>query len=136
MGQSIDLRAPLGYTKIKVDLRQTPADLERVPNLDYVYICYKTDKHLAQAERDLLIFRRLFDLEQSKIAKDTPEHKGLEESRKFLEITYNLDLLLELSRTMKESLLGPLGDYYLDNSKDVLYDICEVVWSQYILPVL
>jgi len=63
MGQSIDLRPPLGFNKIKVDLRQTPLELERVPNLDYVYICYKTDKHLAQAERDLLVFRRLFDLE-------------------------------------------------------------------------
>jgi len=53
-----------------------------------------------------------------------------------LDITYNLDLLLELSRTMKESLLGPLGDYYLENSKDVLYDICEKMWNVYILPVL
>lgn len=44
MGQDRFLQPPLGYTKIPVDLRQTPADLERVPNLDYVYICYKTDK--------------------------------------------------------------------------------------------
>jgi hypothetical protein len=44
MGQDPHLRAPLGYTKIEIDLRQTPKDLERVPNLDYVYLCYKTDK--------------------------------------------------------------------------------------------
>jgi hypothetical protein len=45
-----------------MDLRQTPKDLERVPNLDYVYVCYKTDKQLALAERDLLIMRRLVEL--------------------------------------------------------------------------
>ena len=44
MGQDRNLRPPLGYTKIPVDLRQTPSDLERVPNLDYVFLCYKTDK--------------------------------------------------------------------------------------------
>ena len=43
-GQDAHLKAPLGYHKINVDLRQTPRDLERVPNLDYVFLCYKTDK--------------------------------------------------------------------------------------------
>lgn len=65
MGQDPHLRAPLGYQKIPLDLRQTPKDLERVPNLDYVYICYKTDKPLVIAERDLLILRRLAELEKS-----------------------------------------------------------------------
>jgi hypothetical protein len=50
-------------------LRQTPKDLERVPNLDYVFLCYKTDKMLALTERDLLVFRRLADLEKSWIEK-------------------------------------------------------------------
>ena len=36
-GQDRHLRPPLGYIKIPVDLRQTPEDLERVPNLDYVF---------------------------------------------------------------------------------------------------
>lgn len=63
-GQDPHLRAPLGYTKIPVDLRQTPRELERVPNLDYVFVCYKTDKQLALAERDLLILRRLAALEE------------------------------------------------------------------------
>jgi hypothetical protein len=62
MGQDPHLRAPLGYTRIDMDLRQTPKDLERVPNLDYVYVCYKTDKQLALSERDLLIMRRLVEL--------------------------------------------------------------------------
>lgn len=61
-GQDPHLRAPLGFTRIDVDLRQTPKDLERVPNLDYVFVCYKTDRQLALAERDLLILRRLAEL--------------------------------------------------------------------------
>lgn len=60
-------------------MRQTPADLERVPNLDYVYICYKTDKQLALVERDLLIVRRLAELEQSYHKKSAPEFKALPE---------------------------------------------------------
>ncbi len=69
MGQDAHLRAPLGYHKIPVDLRQTPKDLERVPNLDYVFLCYKTDKALALTERDLLLFRRLAELEKSYLEK-------------------------------------------------------------------
>mmetsp|Transcript_9422 Transcript_9422/g.8926 ORF Transcript_9422/g.8926 Transcript_9422/m.8926 type:complete len:159 (-) Transcript_9422:3342-3818(-) len=71
MGQDAHLRAPIGYQRIEVDLRQTPKDLERVPNLDYVFICYKTDKMLATTERDLLIFRKLADIEKSYLEKGT-----------------------------------------------------------------
>ena len=63
------MQPPLGYTKIPFDLRQTPPELERVPNLDYVYVCYKTDKQLSLIERDLLIFRRLAELERSYFTK-------------------------------------------------------------------
>lgn len=136
MGQDRHLRAPLGYTKVPVDLRQTPADLERVPNLDYVFVCYKTDKQLTLVERDMLIFRRLAELERSLVAKNTPEYKALSEHDKFLETRYGLDLLSEFSRTLKEALLGPLGDYYLENRRDILNDICCRVYATYLLPVL
>lgn len=75
MGQDRNLRPPFGYTRIDVDLRQTPADLERVPNLDYVFVCYKTDKALALAERDLLIFRRLAELLKSFAPKESEDYK-------------------------------------------------------------
>lgn len=81
-GQDRHLRPPLGYTKIPVDLRQTPADLERVPNLDYVFLCYKSDKQITLVERDLLVFRRLAELERSFINKhgeDSKDFKGLPE---------------------------------------------------------
>ena len=109
-------------------MRSTPKDLERVPNLDYVFICYKTDKLLALTERDLLIFRRLADLEKSYIEKGTPEFKNLDEYKQFLNLVYNVDMLVDLSRTIKEALLGPLGDYYLEKRADILFDISCLLW--------
>lgn len=43
LAKSPHVTAPLGSLKIAVDLRQTPEDLERVPNLDYVYVIYQQD---------------------------------------------------------------------------------------------
>ena len=126
----------MGYHKIPIDLRQTPKDLERVPNLDYVYLCYKTDKQLALTERDLLVFRRLADLEKSFIEKATPEYKALEEGRLFLNLQYNVEMLVDLSRTIRESLLGPLGDHFLEHRQDILFDITCMLWAKYLLPVL
>lgn len=86
-----------------------------MPNLDYVFLCYKTDKQLNLTERDLLIFRRLADLEKSLIEKSSQEFKSLDEAKQFLNLNYNLQMLVDLSRTIRESLLGPLGDYYLEH---------------------
>lgn len=114
MGQDRNLRPPLGYTRIDVDLRQTPAELERVPNLDYVFVCYKTDKQLTLAERDLLIFRRLAELERSYVTKESEDFKALPEEARHLQTNFNLENLNQLARTVKEALLGPLGNYYLE----------------------
>jgi hypothetical protein len=94
-----------------------------VPNLDYVFVCYKTDKQLALAERDLLIFRRLAELERSLVAKETEEFKALPEPARFLLTNFSLENLNQLSRTVKEGLLGPLGDYYLEQRRDILEDL-------------
>lgn len=136
MGQDRNLRAPLGYTKIPIDLRQTPKDLERVPNLDYVFVCYKTDKQLALVERDLLIFRRLAELERSYVEPKSEQFKHLPEEFRFLMTTFSLDHLTELSRTLREALLGPLGDHYLESRRDILNDISLKLYSEYLLPVL
>lgn len=88
--------------------------MERVPNLDYVFVCYKTDKALALAERDLLIFRRLAELLKSFAPKESDDYKLFPEESKYLMTTYSLDCLTQLAKTIKEALLGPLGDYYLE----------------------
>ena len=135
-GQDPHLRAPLGFTKIPLDLRQTPGELERVPNLDYVFVCYRTDKQLALAERDLLILRRLAELEKSFLGPKSEDRKQLDEAKQFLGLTYNQDLLVDLSSTVKEALLGPLGDAYLEHRLDLLGEVSGLLWSKYLLPVL
>lgn len=91
---------------------------------------------LALTERDLLIFRRFADLEKSFVDKASSEFKGADEHKQFLQINYNIDMLVDLSRTVKESLLGPLGEYYLENRLDILFDLTCLVWQKYVLPVL
>ena len=119
-----------------MDLRQTPKDLERVPNLDYVFVCYKTDKQLALTERDLLMFRRVADLEKSYLEKNAAEVKQFDEQRAFTQVNYNIEMLVDLARTVKEAMLGPLGDYYQEQRQDILYDLSCLLWSKYLLPVL
>lgn len=135
MGQDAHLRAPLGYHKIAIDLRQTPKDLERVPNLDYVFVCYKTDKQLALTERDLLVFRRMAELEKSYIEKGQAQ-TNTDEYRGYLNINYSLEMLVDLARTVKEALLGPLGDFYLEHRQDILFDLSSLLWSKYLLPIM
>jgi hypothetical protein len=125
----------LGYHKIPIDLRQTPKDLERVPNLDYVFLCYKTDKMLALTERDLLLFRRLADLEKTWVEKAQAAQQA-DEYKAFLGINFNMELLVDLARTVKEALLGPLGDFYLEHRQDILFDLTCHLWSKYMLPIL
>lgn len=107
-----------------------------MPNLDYVFVCFKTDKLLALAERDLLILRRLAELEKSFISPKTEEYQQQDEAKQFLGLTYNQDLLVDLSGTVKEALLGPLGDYYLESRFDLLSQTTGLLWSKYLLPVL
>jgi len=125
----------LGYHKIPIDLRQTPKDLERVPNLDYVFLCYKTEKMLALTERDLLLFRRLADLEKTWVEKAQAAQQA-DEYKAFLGINFNMELLVDLARTVKEALLGPLGDFYLEHRQDILFDLTCHLWSKYMLPIL
>lgn len=53
-----------------------------------------------------------------------------------MNLNYNIEMLLDLSRTVKEALLGPLGDHYLSHRIDILFDIACLLWSKYLLPVL
>lgn len=47
-----------------------------------------------------------------------------------------MEMLVDLARTVKEALLGPLGDFYLEHRQDVLFDLSCLMWSKYMLPIL
>lgn len=87
-------------------------------------------------ERDLLIFRRFAELERSLVEPKTEAYKHLPEEFRYLSTAYSLDNLSELARTIRESLLGPLGDFYLEQRRDILNDICLNLYAKYLLPVL
>ena len=76
------------------------------------------------------------ELERSQHKRGTPEFKALPEQDRFLMTNFNCELLIELARTLKESLLGPLGDYYLEKRRDILNDICCEIYQKFLLPVL
>lgn len=84
----------------------------------------------------MLILRRLAELEKSVMAPKSEEFKQLDEAKQFLGLTYNQDLLVDLSSTVKEALLGPLGDVYLEHRLDVLTEMSGLLWQKYLLPVL
>ena len=51
-------------------------------------------------------------------------------------MNFNSELLLELANTMREALLGPLGDFYLEKREDMLNEIGALLWTKYLLPIL
>lgn len=84
----------------------------------------------------MLILRRLTELEKSYIGDKQEDIKKMDETKEFLTLYYNQDLLVDLSSTVKEALLGPLGDYYLEHRLDMLGEMGGLLWSKYLLPVL
>jgi len=40
-----------------------------------------------------------------------------------------MDFLMEISRTVREALLGPIGDHYLESRRDILNDISLKLYS-------
>jgi len=37
---------------------------------------------------------------------------------------------------MREALLGPLGDFYLEKREEMLNEISALLWTKYLLPIL
>lgn len=128
-----DVLAPDGYTKIPIDLRQTPEDLERVPNNTYVYLCYKTEEKTHALTRDYRVLHSLRKLEQS---KDTGEVDRMPAVDRHLSLNWDLSLLGALSRDLADAITGPAGDYFSKCSPDLLLDACIKMWDLFIVPVI
>lgn len=50
---------------MECDLRQTPRQFIRVPNMEYIYLSYRTDEGFICCEREVQILKGLMDLERS-----------------------------------------------------------------------
>jgi len=44
-----------------------------------------------------------------------------------------MELLLDIGKTVKDSLLGPCGTFYIQEWKDDLVDIAFEIWNKYVI---
>ena len=54
----------------------------------------------------------MYDINQSIRSIDTLEYNVLSEEQKYLNLTYNIDLLLDLAQVNQDILSGPVGELY------------------------
>jgi hypothetical protein len=134
-GKNPHILPPVGYHKIPVDLRQTPKELENSPKVDFVFICYKTDKEINVYERDLLTLKKLSDLNESIIQISDPKYSELPEVSKNLGLVYDIEYLLDITKNTKDSLLGPVGSYYAKERNDQLNYLATLLLKNFIFPV-
>lgn len=134
-GKNPNILPPVGYHKIPIDLRQTPAELENSPKIDCVFVCYKTDKDINVYERDLLTLKKLSDLNQSIIQISDPKYEELPEVSKNLGLVYDIEFLLDISKNTKDSLLGPVGSYYARERNDQLNYLSTFLLKNFIFPI-
>lgn len=134
-GKSPNILPPLGYKKIPVDLRQTPHELERAPDIDCVFLCYKTDKDINIYERDLLTLKKLSDLSHSLIPLKDPKYEELPVAHKNLGLLYDFELLTDITKNVKDSLLGPVGTFYSREKHDQLDCLARILLNSFVLPI-
>ena len=134
-GKSPNIQPPVGYRKIPVDLRQTPHDLERAPDVDYVFVCYKTDKDINVYERDLLTLKKLSDLSHSIVPVTDPKYEEIRPSAKNINLLYDFEFLLDITKNVKDSLLGPVGTFYSRERNDQLNCLAKILLNKFIFPV-
>lgn len=134
-GKSPNIMPPIGYKKIPVDLRQTPHELERAPDVDYVFICYKTDKDINVYERDLLTLKKLSDLTLSIVPMTDPKYQEIPAASRNVDLVYDFELLMDITKNVKDSLLGPVGTFYARERNDQLNCLSRILLNKFILPI-
>ena len=127
---------PIGYQKIPIDMRENPTDLLGLNTREFIYLSYKTEKLLRNAERDIEIVKNLLELERSYKAADSEEYKNLSQAQKELQITFDLPQLNLLGTIIKDAILGPIGDIYIIERQDIMFDIASLLYKKYLSPVL
>lgn len=71
-------------------------------------------------ERDLLTLKKLSDLTQSIVSISDPKYEEIPVALKNVGLVYDFELLLDITKNLKDSLLGPVGTFYANERKDQL----------------
>ena len=77
----------------------------------------------------------MYDINQSIRTVGTPEYNTLSEEQKYLNLVYNIDLLLDLAQTSTDILYGTVGEFYWQQRKDHFEEYVDILIKQYLIPV-
>ncbi|EAR94374.2 hypothetical protein TTHERM_00049190 (macronuclear) [Tetrahymena thermophila SB210] len=129
-GRNPLIRPDVGFNKIECDLRQVPKEFIRSPNMEYVYLTFKKEDFFFVNERELLIMVNFMNLERT-FGRD--QIKTLEDEKRVeLDLVYDINKLEELIKTVKDTLVGPLGQQFYVERKDFLCNLAFYIWNKYI----
>ena len=127
---------PVGYIKIPIDLRENQTELIGLGTQEFIFIAYKNEKDFRMAERDIEIIKNLLEIEKSYLQTDNEEYAKLSKGKKDLCLNYDLEQLTLLGNILRDAIMGPIGDMYLIERQDMLFDIISLLWRKYVSPVL
>ena len=82
-----------------------------------------------------MLLKKLYDLNISVLQIGTPEYDTISEGRKFLNLTYNMDSLIDFSQRINEALTGPIGKYYWEQKPEIVSAFVNIIIEDYISPV-
>ena len=80
-------------------------------------------------------WNKMYDINQSIRTVGTPEYNTLSEEQKYLNLVYNIDLLLDLAQTTTDILYGTVGEFYWQQRKDHFEEYVDILIKQYLIPV-
>jgi len=112
------IRPDFGFTKVTCDLRQTPKEFIRSPNMDYLFLTYKSDRYFHINEREVQILMHFHALEKS-----YQREKSIsldDDARLELDLCYDIFALHKLVKQLNRCLLGKLGESFLVERRDFL----------------
>jgi golgin subfamily B member 1 len=145
------------FSEAPINYRKNPLELSIIKNPDsfeksskksdfsfnfshnYINICYKTDDIFHIIQREAEIIKNLYELEHSYVDHNnttTSDFKNLEKVDKFLLLSFQLDKLETLSASLNGAIQGPLGNYFLNERRNFIYDTCVLIWNKYLKELL
>jgi hypothetical protein len=93
--------------KLPLELRQTPKDFIRSPNMDYLFLTYAIDRHFTINEREIQLLIKFAALEKTYLREKSLSTE--DDARLELDLTYDLGALADLAQTLGACIGGPLG---------------------------
>lgn len=141
------------FSEAPINFRKNPLELSLIKNSDsskksalsynfshnYINVCSKTDDIFHIIQREAEIIKNLYELEHSYIDHSnttTHDFKSMEKVDKFLLLTFPLEKLEVLSASLNGAIQGHLGNYFLDERRNFLNDICVLIWNKYLKELL